>query len=356
MPWNSCILCFWILRRGGEARAGSACFFPGYIESDFRKYCFRLLVARLKNHLLFGPAAARYSRDMLIEILTIIAPVGLIALIGFGWDRKGLPFDTNMVAYLVTNIGAPCLIVSTLLANRPDPEAMWGMGLASLMVIGSILIVAGIGLKLVGQPLQVYLPALTFPNAGNMGIPLCLFAFGDEGLALSVSFFAAMALTQFTLGTGIAAGRMSFKDVVKNPVLWSAGFTVVLLALNADLPRWLGGTVDVFAGLVIPLMLMSMGISLSRLKPNALVRSTIYSVLRLGLGLAAGVGVSELLGLEGIARGAVIIQSTMPTAVFNYLFAVRYENQPGEVAGIVVVSTVLSFLTLPLLMAYVLAL
>ena len=173
---------------------------------------------------------------MLLEILTIIAPVGLIALIGFGWDRKGLPFDTNMVAYLVTNIGAPCLIVSTLLANRPDPDVMWGMAFAALLVIGSIVLVAGVGLKLAAQPIRVYLPALTFPNAGNMGIPLCLFAFGDEGLALSVSFFAAMALTQFTLGIGIAAGRMSLRDVISNPVLWSAALTVVLLALDADLP------------------------------------------------------------------------------------------------------------------------
>lgn len=292
---------------------------------------------------------------MLLEILAIIAPVGLIALIGFVWDKRELPFDTNMVAYLVTNVGAPCLIISTLLANRPDPDVIQSMALASFLVIGSIVIVAGIGLKLAGKPLQVYLPALTFPNAGNMGIPLCLFAFGDEGLALSVSFFAAMALTQFTLGIGLAAGRMSFKDVITNPVLWSAAITVVLLALNADLPQWLGGTIDVIAGLVIPLMLMSLGISLSRLKPNALVRSTVYSVLRLLLGFAAGFGVAEAMGLQGIARGAVIIQAAMPTAVFNYLFAVRYNNEPGEVAGIVVVSTVLSFLTLPLLLGFVLS-
>ena len=121
---------------------------------------------------------------MFAEILTVIAPVGLIAIIGFAWDRKGLPFDTNMVAHLVTNIGATCLIVSTLLANRPDPEVIASMALASFMVVGSISLIAGAGLWLAGQPIKVYLPALTFPNAWNMGIPLCLFAFGDEGLAL----------------------------------------------------------------------------------------------------------------------------------------------------------------------------
>jgi malate permease and related proteins len=246
------------------------------------------------------------------------------------------------------------LIVSTLLANRPDPEVIASMALASFMVVGSISLIAGAGLWLAGQPIKVYLPALTFPNAGNMGIPLCLFAFGDEGLALSVSFFAAMALTQFTLGVGIAAGRMSARDVLSNPVLWAAAISFIMLIADADMPQWIGGTVDVIAGMVIPLMLMSLGISLSRLKPNALARSTVFSVLRLALGFFAGIAVSAVLDLEGVARAAVIIQTSMPTAVFNYLFAVRYDNRPSEVAGIVVVSTVLSFLTLPLLLGYVL--
>ncbi len=292
---------------------------------------------------------------MFIEILSVIAPVGLLAAVGFAWDRKGLPFDTNMVAYLVTNLGAPCLIISTLLANRPDPDVIASMALAALMVVGLVTLIAGVGLHFAGQPLKVYLPALTFPNSGNIGIPLCLFAFGDEGLALSVSFFSVMALTQFTLGIGIAAGKMSVRDVVGNPVLWSAAIAVVFLVTETALPRWVGGTVDTVAGMVIPLMLMSLGISLSRLKPNALLRSTIYSALRLCLGLAAGVAVAALLDLDGVARAAVIIQSAMPTAVFNYLFAVRYDNRPTEVAGIVVVSTVLSFITLPFLLAYVLS-
>lgn len=291
---------------------------------------------------------------MLLEILSVMAPVVILALIGFAWDRKGLPFDTNMVAYLVTNIGAPCLIVSTLLANRPDPGVIQEMGLAALLVVASVTFIATVGLRLAGKSLKVYLPALTFPNSGNIGIPLCLFAFGDEGLALSVAFFSVMALTQFTLGVGVAAGRMAIKDVIGNPVLWAAAVAFVLLIIEAALPRWISGTVDTIAGMVIPLMLMSLGISLSRLRPNDLMRSTVYSVARLCLGFAAGVGISALLGLDGVARAAVIIQSAMPTAVFNYLFALRYDNRPTEVAGIVVVSTVLSFMTLPFLLAYVL--
>jgi predicted permease len=293
---------------------------------------------------------------MLAEIFTIIAPVLFIALIGFAWDKRGLPFDTTMVAGLVTNIGAPCLILSTMLDSRPDPRVISDMALAAICVSATAAAVAWAGLKAARMPMKVYLPALTFPNVGNMGVPLCMFAFGTEGLVLGIAFFTVHALLQFTIGVAVAAGRVSVLLMMRNPVLWAAVLSVGLLLADAGLPRWITGTVDAIAGTVIPLMLLSLGISLSRLKPAGLKRSTIFAALRLILGFAVGHAVGVALGLEGVALAAVIIQAAMPTAVFNYLFAVQFNNQPGEVAGIVVVSTVLSFLTLPLLLGYVIPL
>ncbi|MFL2769733.1 MAG: AEC family transporter [Rhodospirillaceae bacterium] len=293
---------------------------------------------------------------MFVELLNIIAPVAIIAALGFIWDRMGLPFDANMVARLITSIGVPCLIFSILLENRPDLHTISSMATAALFVVGCIALLAGIVLRLAGYPLKVFLPALVFPNAGNMGIPLCMFAFGDEGLALSVSFFAVTALTQFTLGIGIAAGRIGVRDVIANPVLWATAVALILLINDAELPRLIKGTVDSFAGIVIPLMLMSLGISLSRLRPGSLVRSTAFSIARLLIGFVAGYGAATMLGLDGVARAAVIIQSSMPTAVFNYLIAARFNNRPDEVAGIVVVSTAISFLTLPFLLGFAVSL
>lgn len=289
---------------------------------------------------------------MSAEIFTVIAPVLLIALIGFAWDKRGLPFDTTMVASLVTNIGAPCLILATMLDSRPDPRVIRDMAVAAVAVSAGLAAVAWVGLKIAQQPMQVYLPALTFPNVGNIGVPLCMFAFGQEGLVLSIAFFTVHALLQFTVGLAIAAGRMSLMQVVRNPVLWAATLSVLLLVWDATLPRWMTGTVDVIAGCVIPLMLLSLGISLSRLKPAGLKRSSVFAAARLGLGFVVGYGVSVALGLSGVAQAAVIIQASMPTAVFNYLFAVQFNNQPGEVAGIVVISTLMSFLTLPLLLGF----
>ena len=83
-------------------------------------------------------------------------------------------------------------------------------------------------------------------------------------------------------------------------------------------------------------------------------RSVGLSVLRLGMGFAVGVALAALLGLEGTARGVLIIECPMPVAVFNFLYASIYNNRPSEVAGVIVVSTGISFLTLPALLWYVL--
>ena len=130
-----------------------------------------------------------------------------------------------------------------------------------------------------------------------------------------------------------------------------------MIGLDLRLPAWIDNTVQVLAGVVIPLMMLSLGVSLARLKPSkgTLGRSFGFAVFRLGAGFVVAVGIVHVLGLTGPARGVALIQSSMPTAVFNYLFALRYDNRPDEVAGMVVVSTLMSFALLPLLMAYVLA-
>ena len=49
----------------------------------------------------------------------------------------------------------------------------------------------------------------------------------------------------------------------------------------------------------------------------------------------------------------LVIESAMPVAVYNYMFAARYNNRPEDVAGLVVVSTVLSLGALPLFLSTV---
>lgn len=291
--------------------------------------------------------------DVLQTLFSVIAPVFIIALLGYLWGRSGKTFDTPMVTLLVINIGVPCLIVSVLLKADLSGEALTEMAGAAFVALSVNAVIAFAFLKTLGWSQRAYLPGLVFGNTGNMGLPLCLFAFGDEGLALAIGYFVVFAVMQFTLGMGVASGRFSLREIVRNPVIIAVVVAVGLMVAGVTLPKWIDNTVNLLAGMTIPLMLLTLGVSLGRLHVKTLGRSAILAVVRLGVGFLVGFATAEALGMEGAARGVVILESTMPVAVFNYLFAVRYHSAPEQVAGMVVISTALSFATLPLLLLVV---
>ncbi|TAL01764.1 MAG: AEC family transporter [Rhodospirillaceae bacterium] len=291
---------------------------------------------------------------MIAQIFAATAPMLLITGLGYFWDKRGLPFDNAMVSYLATNVGTPCLLVSVLMVRHPDPHLMLRMLAAGTCVVVGGGVLGFAVLRARGLSARVYLPALMFPNTGNMGIPLSLFAFGDAGLAAAVAFFATVALFQFSLGPSITTGNFSLRQSLSTPVVWAMPLVLALLGLGIALPVWVANTVNVLAGMTIPLMILSLGTSLARLRVTGAARLAGLALVRLVIGFAIGVGVVHLFGLTGAARGAVLIQSSMPAAVFNYLFALRYGARPEDVAAIVIISTLISFLTLPLLLAFVL--
>lgn len=291
---------------------------------------------------------------MLTALLSVIAPVFLTALVGYLWARSGRAFDTDQLTPIVTMIGTPCLVVSTLLGADPDPAI-----LGQMLVAGALahLAAGGLGwlvLRLGGLPVRTFLPALAFPNNGNMGLPLCLFAFGQEGLALAIGYFTVSAVGQFTAGYAIAAGTFDPGRLLRAPIIWAVAIAVALMLGDVAPPAWAMNTVDLIGGLTIPLMLLALGVSLARLEVRRLAAPLVLSVVRIAGGTAIGLAVVWAMDLEGAARGVVILQAAMPTAVFNYLFAQLHGNRPEEVAGMVVVSTLLSFATLPFLLALLL--
>ena len=289
-----------------------------------------------------------------ITIFSVIAPVFLCAMLGYGWVKKGIPFDTPFVSRLVMEVGAPCLIFSRFMQQDIDMGAFREMALAAFV---SMLLFAAIGgavLYAMRFDQRTWLPSQIFPNVGNMGLPLCQLAFGNEGLAFGMTYFMVNTVFGFTIGAMITSGKMSLRDVLKTPTFWSALITVLFLFTGTRPWTWVLNTTVLLGDFTIPLMLVAMGVSLARFQIASVKHSLLISLMRLGMGFAVGLAVATALGLEGTAWGVTILQSAMPVAVFSYLFAVRYDRSPEEVASTVVISTVLSFLSLPLLLWYVL--
>jgi predicted permease len=268
--------------------------------------------------------------------------------------ETGAIHDVDLVTTLVTNIGAPCLVFHTLANLELGAKSLATMMAATLAVLAACAALGAAVLRLAGLPQRAYLPALVFPNTGNMGLPLCYLAFGDAGLALAIGVFTVYSAAQFTLGMSLASGTVSLAALARVPLLYAVPLALAFLLAGTPPPAWINATTQLLGGLTIPMMLITLGVSLASLGVGSLPRSLALAALRLVAGFVVGAAVAAVAGLDGAARSVLIVQATMPVAVFNYLFAARYNTAPAEVAGAVVLSTILSFATLPALLWYVL--
>jgi predicted permease len=285
-------------------------------------------------------------------IAAIVAPAFLVTLAGFFWTKKGLPFDQTMVTDLVAKFSIPCLIFTSLTQSTIALSTLLTFG-AAAVACHALFAVAGMGvLKASHLPVRVYLPSLIFPNTGNLGLPVCMFAFGQTGMALAVGFMTISFVGQFTLGPAIAAGRFDLKSLIRSPVMHSLVLSIAVKLLGLDVPLWIENTTSLSGQLSVPIMLLSLGVALGELHVQNFGRVFWLSLRRVVGGAGIGWLVATAFGMNDAFRGVLIIQSFMPVAVFNYLFARLSNTQPEQVASIILLSTIQSYVLLPVLVAW----
>jgi predicted permease len=284
----------------------------------------------------------------------VLLPVFCIAAIGYLWRRLRAPFELEFVTRLIMNVAGPCLVFDSLSTLQlPIHEFLTMVGAAIAMLIG-VALLGFLLLKVLRLSVLSYLPSLVIGNTGNLGLPLCLFAFGEKGLGLAVAVYVTNSVGQFTLVPLLQSRSSAVKTLLTTPVIYGALGGALVLASGATVPDWLGDTIRLLGDLMIPLMLLALGHTIGGLRASNLPRAVGLGAARLILAFAVAVGISELFGLEGMAQGVLVLQGAMPAAVFSYLFAARYERDADDVAGIVLMSTLLGALTLPLLVSYAL--
>lgn len=294
---------------------------------------------------------------MLSELFAILAPIVISVLIGYVWGKTGTDYPADFISRIVMYVGTPCLIIGTMARVEVDPAVMGEVMLATALAMAAMGVVGWVVLRALKFDIPGYLPPLIFPNNGNMGLPLCLFAFGELGLALALGSFMVMMIATFTVGLLlVSAGGWGerFKDMAQQPVIYSMVIALAMLVTGTQLPLWIDNTVTLIGGFAIPLMTITLGVSLASLKIGTWGRSFGFSLARIFGGLALGWISCWVLGVEGVSRSVVLLQAAMPVAVFNYLLALRYNRHSQEVAAMVVISTLISFVTLPFLLAAIL--
>jgi predicted permease len=199
---------------------------------------------------------------------------------------------------------------------------------------------------------RTYLGPLIFGNTGNVGLPLALFAFGETGLGFAVVIFAVMILWSFTFGVWLVSGGGSPARVIREPILLATLLGALFLWQGWQTPVWLTNSLDLLGQIAIPLMLITLGVAVARLTSGHLGRALWLSLLRAALCTALALGVGLAFTLPPVALAVLILQVTTPVAVTSYMLAEKYGADADAVAGLVITSTLLAVITLPLTLAF----
>lgn len=288
---------------------------------------------------------------MLAELFAVMAPVLAGAGLGFWWVRLGHPYPVDFVTRLVFNIGTPALVLASLSGADIDASTFGRTMLATSLVMLTMGAATFIVAKLLRRDWRVLLSPMMYPNTGNMGLPVVLYAFGSAGFAYGITVMVTVSLFQFTLGTAMSSSGNPFKSLVKTPTVYAIILAMVLLLTDTSLPPWLANTVDLMSGFTVPLMLITLGVSLASIQVKSLRSGLGFSLVRIPLAAVIAWLVGGWLGLPPLAQSILILQMCMPVAVINYLFAQRSQREPAYVASLVFCSTLLALFYLPIVLA-----
>ena len=293
--------------------------------------------------------------EIYIKIFEVIFPVFFVIGVGYYLGKKNPKFDTNFITNFAGNIGTPAMIFYTVTTTGITLSIFTHYFIYALIMIGGFAILGLILLFLLKKDLSMELPPLILPNTGNMGVPICLFAYGTQGLGVASAIASVIILFHFTLGVFLAKKEFSLDVVIKSPPVYAIIISVFFLYFEIETPLFLENTTFLLTYATIFLVLMALGIALTRFK-FSLKDSIILSLCRVILGPLIAFTLIYNLNLSGFAAGVLLIQSAMPSAILNYLVGSMYSPKKvvDSIASTIVVSTLMSFFTIPVVVFFAL--
>ena len=288
-----------------------------------------------------------------LTVLEIVAPVFLLAAIGFTWVKLRVEYRIRFVTQLAMTLAVPCLIFTALMETEIAPTTISAVALAAIAAYLGVTVVMWLVTRIARLESRTYLAPLIFGNTGNLGLPLALFAFGDEGLGLAVVVFAIMAVYSFTAGIWMVSGGGNPVAVLREPVVIATLLGGLFLWQGWTTPTALTNALTLLGQMAIPLMLITLGVAVARLTPGRLGRAAVLSLLKAAVCVGIAVAVGLAFGLGPVPLAVLVLQISTPVAVTSYLLAEKYEADADAVAGLVVASTLLSVVYLPIILAFV---
>ena len=294
--------------------------------------------------------------EIYLKLFEVLFPVFFIVGIGVFLGKKNPNIDTSFITTYSGNFGTPALVIFALTAGSVSFEVFSNFFIYAIILLTLFGIVGLIFLVLMKKDYLRELPTFFLPNTGNMGIPICLFAYGELGMGMAASISSLVVLLHFTLNIFLAKRAFDFNTIIKSPAFYAIIVTVLFIYFEQPIPQFVMNTVMLLAYGMIVMILMSLGIALTQMKVFSFKDSIITSIGRVIIGPIIGLIVIKIFNLSGVGAGVVLIQSSMPSAILCYLIASMYSPKEivDNISSTIVVSTLMSLITIPITLFFAL--
>ncbi|MFG1497510.1 AEC family transporter [Saccharospirillum sp. HFRX-1] len=291
---------------------------------------------------------------MIERIAAIVVPIFLVVLVGYLYGRRHAP-DMEAANRINMDVFTPFLILSVF-ASRPLELSQFGpLTLAAILVTLLPGLLAWPLGRMIGAQWKTFVPPMMFRNSGNMGLPLFLFTFGEQYMPVAVILFIVENTLHFTVGMWLLNPRTHLLAVLKNPMILAAVGGLLIAGFDISLPDWLVRSLQLLGDIAVPLMLFSLGVRLVKLDLSGWRIGLISAIAAPILGLLIAWPLVLMFDLPPVQAGMLLLFGALPPAVLNYLVAERYNQQPDQVAAMVLFANAASLVVMPLVLAWVLA-
>ena len=294
-------------------------------------------------------------------LLPAVLPVGLIILIGFVVGRT-IPLQRSTLSQLALYVLSPALVIDGLYRTELSLDSSTKLLLGFALTSFSLYLIVSAIARLLNLPdplSRAIVAVVMFPNNGNMGLPVATFALGAAGLDRAIIYMLGSSFLMFCFGPAMIRGNgiiEGFKLTLRLPLLWAILFGVGLRFLAIEIPWELDKGIQQVGAAAIPIALILLGIQLSETRFQPGIKEIILAIARLGFAPIVAYGIGNLLNLETLNLQILVLESAMPTAVNSFVIVSEFGGDKDLVARAIVTSTILSFITLPILLSFLLTL
>ncbi len=288
--------------------------------------------------------------DLITRIADVIVPVFLIVAIGYGYARRSPP-DLSAFNRIALDVLAPVLVYSALASKD------FRIADHVPLLIGGTVLILGSGLlawplaRLFGAQPRTLVPVVMFNNSGNMGLPLALLAFGPAHFGAAVALFSVANLFHFSIGARITSASARTRDLMTSPLMIGTALGFASALSDVRPPDLLLSGLKLLGDALLPMMLFALGVRLTSLTRHGLALGLLGALARPVIGLAIGIPLAWALGLEGAARGQLLLFAALPPAVMQFMLADRYQQEPEKVAAMIMLGNALAVVFVPLALA-----